>query len=93
MRTKEEILALIEEKTERKNAIENNEVDNEYDDMLDECYEHPKIAGIEFYPSNILKECDPVAYRCYSSDYFDEELSQLESYLKDLQEELKEVKE
>lgn len=27
------------------------------------------VAGLEFYPSTILKECDPVAYRCYLSDY------------------------
>ena len=27
------------------------------------------VAGLEFNPSEILKHCDPVAYRCYLSDY------------------------
>lgn len=31
-----------------------------YDEMLDECY--PECMG--FYPSDILKGCDPIAYRC-----------------------------
>ena len=29
------------------------------------------IAGIEFLASDILKNCDPVAYRCGLNDYLD----------------------
>ena len=41
-----------------------------FDDMLDES--GPVIiAGIEFSPSAILKEMDPIAYRTYFNDYMD----------------------
>lgn len=39
-----------------------------FDDVLD-CEGPVTVAGIEFNRSTILKECDPVAYRCYLSDY------------------------
>lgn len=37
-------------------------------DMLDECYDTVKIGGLTFSPSQIIKECDPVALRCMVSD-------------------------
>ena len=40
-----------------------------YDDMLDECYEDPKICGMSYCTSRALKEVDPIAYRCGFSDY------------------------
>jgi len=39
-----------------------------FEDALN-CEGPVTIAGIQFDPSTILKECDPVAYRCYLSDY------------------------
>jgi hypothetical protein len=39
-----------------------------FEDALD-CEGPVTVAGIEFSHSTILKECDPVAYRCYLSDY------------------------
>jgi len=42
-----------------------------FDQMLDECYEPVKIAWGEYYPSVILKECDPIAYRVAFSEYAD----------------------
>lgn len=39
-----------------------------FDEMLDDG-ESITVAGIEFEPSDILKECDPTAYRCYFNDY------------------------
>ena len=47
-----------------------------YDEMLDECYDEFKIGEMTFYPSDILKSCDPVAYRCGFSDYTDSELEE-----------------
>jgi hypothetical protein len=41
-----------------------------FDDMLDEAGP-VVIAGIEFYPSAILKEMDPIAYDVKFSDYMD----------------------
>ena len=45
------------------------DLENQFDEMLDECYPIVRIGGIHFYPSQILKECDPIAYRVALSDY------------------------
>ena len=42
-----------------------------YDDMLDECCEPYTLNGMEYMPSTILKECDPIAYRVGFADYAD----------------------
>ena len=44
-----------------------------YDDMLNEIHEWPVIGGISFAPSDILRECDPIAYRCGFADWADAE--------------------
>ena len=41
-----------------------------FDDMLDESGP-VVIAGLEFSPSAILKEMDPIGYRTYFNDYMD----------------------
>ncbi len=43
---------------------------NRFDDMLDESGP-VVIAGLEFNPSAILKEMDPIAYRTSFNDYMD----------------------
>ena len=43
---------------------------NRYDDMLNESGS-VVIGGIEFYPSDILKEMDPIAYDTNFNDYMD----------------------
>lgn len=40
-----------------------------YDEMLNECAE--PVFGID--PARILRECDPVAYRCGFVDWLDAE--------------------
>ena len=42
-----------------------------YIEMLNECYPVVKIGYAEFYASDILRECDPIAYRIGLSDYVD----------------------
>ncbi len=37
-------------------------------DMLDECYDDVKIGNLTFTPSQIIKDCDPVALRCMVAD-------------------------
>lgn len=53
------------------------EVDTErtYDEMLDNCYSFSSIGGpfSGLYPSRVLQECDPTAYRCGFSDWLDSE--------------------
>jgi len=43
---------------------------NDYDELLDS-EGTVTVAGCEFYPSKILKELDPIAYRTGFSDYLD----------------------
>lgn len=47
------------------------ERDDDFEQMLDECYPKVKIGDIEFFPSDILFECDPIAYRVYLGEYKD----------------------
>ena len=90
-----------------------NEVDNfeyecsesDFDEMLDECHETYNIGYMTFYPSDVLKSCDPIAYRICKSDYesnFDlddckdytdlqDELESLENQLSDLESELSDL--
>jgi hypothetical protein len=44
-----------------------------YDDMLDECYNLEEVGGPFAYmlPSRVLREIDPIAYRCGCTDYID----------------------
>ena len=86
------------------NDFEYSLTEDEFDEFLDEGGEQHTSVG-SFYPSDILKSCDPVAYRCAKSDYegnFDlddcteytdmvEELEGLESDLESLQDELKDL--
>lgn len=48
-------------------AIE-NEVEENLDDIIDEENKKIKIGSLAYYPSEVLKRCDPVAYRCYAGD-------------------------
>jgi hypothetical protein len=47
------------------------EIEEQYNEMLDECYPVVKIGYMEFYPSQILKNCDPIAYQIGLSEYMD----------------------
>ena len=37
--------------------------------MLDDCHPMVKIGTLEYLPSRVLKEVDPIAYRCGMNDY------------------------
>ena len=45
-----------------------NEVEENIDDIIDEENEEIHIGSLTYYPSQVLRNCDPVAYRCYQSD-------------------------
>lgn len=57
-------------------------VDENYDDLLDEIYDEVKIGYCTFYASEILKNCDPITYRCGIDDFVN---SELEDALSDLE--------
>ena len=45
---------------------------NEYfEEWLDEVYEPVEIAGVTIAASTVLRECDPIAYRCAVADWED----------------------
>jgi hypothetical protein len=52
-------------------AMEDYEIQRAYDEMLDDAYGIIKIGYSEFYASDILKSCDPIAYRIGLSEYED----------------------
>ena len=93
-------LNIIELKAEI-DGFEYSSTEAEFDDYLDEEGKQHTSVG-SFYPSDILKSCDPVAYRCAKSDYesnFDLDdcieymnmVEELESLLESLQDELKDL--
>jgi hypothetical protein len=46
------------------------ELPNEqFDDMLDDVYPPYQIGGLTFTASQILRACDPIAYRIELNDY------------------------
>ena len=51
-------------------------VRDNYDDLLDECYGPYEIGYCTLYASEILKNCDPIAYSCAMHDYIDSELGE-----------------
>jgi len=42
--------------------------EDKYREMLDECYPVVKIGCLEFSPSRIVEEIDPIAFRCGVAD-------------------------
>lgn len=73
-------------------------MDQAYDEALDECYSFADVGGPFTYmaPSKVLKECDPTAYRCGFSDFLDTESERVEEigecyYIRDDVEALRET--
>jgi len=56
-------------------------------DLLDERGE-VTIGNLTFYPSQILKQCDPIAYRITVNEYIDNMIADLEYDLERLDEDL-----
>ena len=44
-----------------------------FDNFLDDIHPTVNILGMEYCPSTVLKECDPIAYRCAFNDWCDSE--------------------
>ena len=99
------IKAEIENKQSEINSFEYEISESDFDSYLDDVEETVTVCGMEFYPSDIIKNCDPIAYRCAKSDYesnidlddveeyseLKEELEALESELEDLTDELEDL--
>lgn len=60
-----------EEFEERLSELIREYVECEYDNILDDCYGTFKVGYCDFYASEVLKQCDPVAYNCGLDDEID----------------------
>lgn len=49
--------------------IDDEDMEERYKDLLDECYGDVNIAGYDYRTSEALESVDPVAYRCGLADY------------------------
>ena len=47
------------------------EIKTMFDEMLDESYPVVEMGTLKFYPSQILRECDPIAYNEALLDFED----------------------
>ena len=79
--------------------------DDEFSDWIDSIYLEVSIGSLTFSPSEVMKELDPIAYRCSKSDYesdydlddceeytdLKDELESLENELEDLESELSDL--
>jgi hypothetical protein len=51
--------------------MSDDELKEQYDELLDEIYGEVKLGNLTFSPSRIIRELDPVAYRTGLNDYED----------------------
>ena len=65
-----EIISEQEFWSEFENSIYNY-VEENIDEIIDETNEEVNIGSLTYSPSEVLKNVDPVAYRCYISDMAD----------------------
>ena len=54
-----------------KEKLSDDDLKEQYDEMLDEVYGEIKIGTLTFSPSRVLRELDPTAYRIGLSEYED----------------------
>jgi hypothetical protein len=54
------------------------ELADAFDEALDESYPIFAMGVLQFLPSQILKECDPIAYNCYMAEFEADYLESLE---------------
>jgi len=51
--------------------MSDDDLKEQYDELLDEIYGEVKLGNLTFSPSRIIRELDPVAYRTGLNDYED----------------------
>ena len=99
------IKADIENKQSEIDNFEYEISESDFDEFLDEIEQPVNVCGMTFYPSDILKSCDHIAYRCAKSDYesnydlddveeycdLKDELEALESELEDFESDLEDL--
>ena len=51
--------------------MSDDELKEQYDELLDEIYGEVKLGNLTFSPSRIIRELDPIAYRTGLGEYED----------------------
>lgn len=57
--------------------IEDQSIEEEYLNMLNDCYPMVSICGYDYYQGDALKELDPIAFRCGMNDWSAEEFVEI----------------
>lgn len=58
--------------------------EEQFNEWLDESDEPYNMGTLTFYPSNILKKCDPIAYdMCFTDDYQESMRESIEQEVRD----------
>ena len=92
------------EKQQDQIELDPDDYEDQFDEMLDESGEI-EIGCLTYSPSHVLKNVDPVAYRCSLNDFVDsldvedsdeykalqEEIDQLKSDIEDLESEIEDL--
>jgi hypothetical protein len=53
------------------------ELEDIYEELLNECYEPVNICGYEYDQGHALRQLDPVAFRCGVCDYESEQFEEI----------------
>jgi len=56
------------------NGMTDGELHAEYDAMLDEVWDTVTIGGLQYPTARVMREVDPIAYRCGFNDWLDFEI-------------------
>ena len=93
------------ESQQGKIELDPDDYEDQFDESLDESIPEIEIGCLTYSPSHVLKNVDPVAYRCSLNDFVDsldvedsdeykalqDELDQLESDIEDLESEIEDL--
>jgi len=105
---KNDLNFLVGKRIDKKSELDSFELDSDdyidsYEYMLDECY--GEFMGM--YASHILKNCDPIAYRCGLNDYvygidksespdykeIETDMEEIEGAIQDIEDRIEEIEE
>ena len=99
--------AMIADKEKQQSNIEldPDEYGDQFDESLDDSIPEIEIGSLTYSPSHVLKNVDPVAYRCGLNDFVDrmdiedsdeykalqDEIDQLQSDIEDIENEIEDL--
>ena len=93
------------EKQQSNIELDPDDYEDQFDESLDESIPEIEVGCLTYSPSRVLKNVDPVAYRCGLNDFIDsldvedsdeykalqEEIDQLQSDIEDLENEIEDL--